>query len=263
MPIARIMCSLWVQLLSLLILSQVAHCELSCEPVFVSDDDYLNFDCPYKIFKTLNYSNPIKIIESTNFYTTAGVQFKECHNETFVSPIGTNHWQKLPSNVKISSLYYYAYERGGTWRVMDMLVEGFLPDGYTHLHKNLQRLERSYMHSRYIGVSLFVIKYHDGDVLSLFHFGKFKPGIYEGSVYHFNDLEDESVLGIIISAVEKYFPGFWVWDFVMKLFGVDLDLTVRESIDNLRDFLWDIADEVTRDTILAFFFNLRTFISKT
>lgn len=131
-------------------------------------------------------------------------------------------------------------------------LDGQLPDGYTHLQKNLHRLERSYIISRHTGVAIFKIVYEGKRPLYLFHFGKFPPGIYAGTIYHITSLEADTIFSSVLHFVETYTPGFWLWNNILKIFHIDLDFKIKQSYDIIRDLAWDFLDEATRDLFLFF-----------
>lgn len=131
-------------------------------------------------------------------------------------------------------------------------LDGQLPDGFPHLKKNLTRLESAYIFSRHNGVAIFKIAYEGKRPLYLFHFGKFPPGIYSGTIYHVASLEEDSIFSSILHFFETYTPGFWLWNNILKIFHIDLDSKIKQSYDIFRDFAWDFLDEATRDLFLFF-----------
>lgn len=239
------------------------------QPFAVSIVTTPDVDCSFKSFSVLNTTidTPVLQIEGTGFYTPLGVQYKTCHQNFFISPLQSTYWQVVPINVldtivqnKTRELtvtsYHLTYSLNETISIVTALDSGrlgeHLADGYTHLYKNLHRLERSYIFSRHSGVAIFKIVYEGKRPLYLFHFGKFPPGLYAGTIYHVETLEKDTIFSSVLNFFETYTPGFWLWNNVLKLFHVDLDSKIKHSYDVFRDMAWDFLDEATRDMFLFF-----------
>lgn len=253
----------------LLTLQLVAASEPTNEPFSVKVETKTELGCLTSSFIVLNSSvlTPTQQIEGTNFYTPLGIQYKLCHGEHFIAPLDSTYWQHIPTNVFLS-LQYRSSERmlivfypeshyeNVTITLINSIDNGEFvshpSDGYPHLKKNLHRLERAYMFSRFNGVSIFKISYVGKRPLYLFHFGKFPPGIYAGTIYHVTSLESDTIFSSVLEFFEKYTPGFWLWNHVLKIFHIDLDSKIRESYDIFRDFAWDFLDEASRDLFLFF-----------
>lgn len=184
-----------------------------------------------------------------------------------MAPLDSTFWQVTPIDVFDSLIYRSvkqvniikypeSYLENVTITLITSLddghLDGQLPDGYSHLQKNLHRLERSYIFSRHAGVAIFKIVYEGKRPLYLFHFGKFPPGIYAGTIYHIASLEADSIFSSVLHFFETYTPGFWLWNNILKIFHIDLDSKIKQSYDIFRDFAWDFLDEVTRDLFLFF-----------
>lgn len=244
-----------------------ADFEPTNQPIEILVEATPDADCPYNSFTVLNATigTPVTQIDGTNFYTPLGVQFKLCHGTHFVSPLGSTYWQVTPINVFDTLIYHkvkqvtvvkypISYSKNETIQLITSLDDGHLgehlADGYTHLQKNLHRLERSYIFSRHAGVAIFKIVYEGKR--PLFHFGKFPPGLYAGTIYHVDSLEKDSIFSSVLHFFETYTPGFWLWNNVLKIFHIDLDSKIKHSYDIFRDFAWDFLDEATRDMFLFF-----------